>query len=112
MLNESYDYLFMKLISLNIYYSQHTLDGDEVKFGRVELHSTHMEYFSVANTNPVEIRLKSWGSNTSYAHVDLVGMQRGQKEDLVKIQDFDSLKKSVRETCTVSTMWLPPQVLR
>jgi hypothetical protein len=69
-----------------------------VKFGRVELYSTHMEYFSVGNGNPVEIRLKSWGSNTSWAHVDLVGMQKGPKEDLVKITDFDSLKKSVRES--------------
>ena len=61
----------------------------------MELHSRNIEYFSIDNSNPVEIRLKSWGSNTSWAHVDLVGMQIGRKEDLTKITDFDSLKKFV-----------------
>jgi hypothetical protein len=66
-----------------------------VDFGRIELYSTHIEYFSVENRNPVEIRLKSWGSNSSWSLVELVGMQKGVKEDLSKIRDFDGLKKSV-----------------
>jgi len=72
------------------------MQGDQLDFGTVELFSTRTEYFSVDNSNPVEIRLKSWGSNSSCSHIDLVGMQRGENKDISTIQDFDSLKKSVR----------------
>jgi len=57
--------------------------------------SNHMEYFSVGNLNPVEVRLRSWGSNMSWAQVDLVGIQKAPKEDLAKIQDFNGLRKSL-----------------
>ena len=74
---------------------QHTLEESGVDFGRIELFSTHTEYFSLDNVNPVEVRLKSWGSNATWTHVDLVGMHKGSKEDLARIKDFDSLRKSV-----------------
>jgi hypothetical protein len=86
---------FRILIFNDSYYFQHTLSGRDIKFGRVELFSNHMEYFSVGNLNPVEVRLRSWGSNMSWAQVDLVGIQKAPKEDLAKIQDFNGLRKSV-----------------
>lgn len=66
-----------------------------MNFGQIELLSSHIEYFSVDNKNPVEVRLKSWNTNCSSCIIELVGMQKGEKEDLSEIQDFDSLKKSV-----------------
>lgn len=61
----------------------------------VELYSTSTEYISVQNKNPIEVRLKSWGSNSSWSQVELVGMKTGEMQDLSKIRDFDNLKKSV-----------------
>ena len=71
------------------------MDEERVDFGRIELLSTHVEYFSVDNLNPVEIRLKSWITNCSSCSLELVGMQRGKREDLSRIHDYDNLKKSV-----------------
>ncbi|ODN00128.1 Transmembrane protein [Orchesella cincta] len=73
----------------------HMFENGEIDCGRIEMYSTHTEYFSLENKNPVEIRLKSWGSNSSWGHVELVGMQKGVKEDLERIKEFDSLKKSL-----------------
>ncbi|CAG7716425.1 unnamed protein product [Allacma fusca] len=72
-----------------------TVEENGVDFGRVELFSMHTEYFALDNANPVEVRLKSWGSNATWTQVELVGMQKGSKEDLARIKDFDSLKKSL-----------------
>lgn len=85
----------------------HTFDNGEIDCGRIEMYSSRTEYFSLENKNPVEIRLKSWGSNSSWGHVELVGMQKGVKEDLAKIKDFDSLKKSVSLSECVD-MYLKP----
>lgn len=80
---------------LYIYGLQFSVESGKLDFGRVELYSTYTEYIAVQNKNPVEVRLKSWGSNSSFSQVELVGMQKGVMEDLPRIRDFDNLKKSV-----------------
>lgn len=80
---------------------QYSVEDGAVDFGALELYSSTTEYIAVENKNPIEIRLKSWGSNSSWSHVELVGMQAGSMEDLTAIRDFDSLKKSV-STCLIS----------
>ncbi|OXA52873.1 hypothetical protein Fcan01_12442 [Folsomia candida] len=72
-----------------------SVESGKLDFGRVELYSTYTEYIAVQNKNPVEVRLKSWGSNSSFSQVELVGMQKGVMEDLPRIRDFDNLKKSL-----------------
>ncbi|XP_046395502.1 transmembrane protein 131 isoform X2 [Ischnura elegans] len=77
--------------------------GDEINFGLVGSGRKKDSYFAVVNENPVEIRLKSWGTNLSStesgevvpASVELAGVDSGNVSSLLARHSFLNMTKSL-----------------
>ncbi|CAG0917424.1 unnamed protein product [Notodromas monacha] len=51
--------------------------------------------FALRNDNPIEIRIRGWGSNMSRSYVELLGSQRVSALNLFQLQDLPLLPKTL-----------------
>lgn len=71
--------------------------GDEnwLDFGTLGMGEQHDNYFYILNENPVEIRLKGWGSTLSHSAVELMGIVEGSLSDISRSPNKTFPSKSV-----------------
>ena len=51
--------------------------------------------FAVVNDNPVELKLRGWGSNLSHSIVELVAVSKGNVSEALLRNNFSGMSKSV-----------------
>ncbi|RWS31127.1 transmembrane protein 131-like isoform X4 [Leptotrombidium deliense] len=67
-----------------------SLNQTFLDFGTIGLKEEKSMVFSLVNNNPVDVRLKNWGSNISKAHVDLIGIEEGNVTAIAQKTNFSN----------------------
>jgi hypothetical protein len=70
--------------------------GKGFDFGTMGVGEKREMRFALRNDNPIEIRIRGWGSNMSRSYVELLGSQRTRALELHSLNDLPLLPKTVQ----------------
>ncbi|GIY37241.1 transmembrane protein 131 [Caerostris darwini] len=73
----------------------HAINESFIDFGTLGMGDKRTVVFAVINENPVDVNLKFWGSNSSKAYLELVGVDKGNASTLAWRQNFSAMARSL-----------------